>query len=111
MSFTIHYNNKPLKFVPTNGVWVCVLTDFQASHIRLNLVDQDFLDSPVDVLEINTRASNCLKAAGIFTIHQLIGKNEMDLCRLPNLGKGTLRDIIYALGRDGLTLAPEGETK
>ena len=111
MSFTIHYSNKPLKFVPTNGVWVCVLTDFQASHLRMNLIDQDFLDSPVDCLEINARASNCLKAAGIFTVHQLITKNEWDLRRLPNLGVGTLKDIIYALGRNGLTLKPEGETK
>ena len=111
MSFTLHYNKKPLKFVPTNGVWVCVLTDFQASHIRLNLVDQDFLDSPVDVLEINTRASNCLKAAGIFTIHQLINRNEWALRKIPNLGKGTLKDIIYALGSNGLTLKSEGEEK
>jgi len=111
MSFTIHYSNKPLKFVPTNGVWVCVLTDFQASHLRLNLIDQDFLDSPVDCLEINARASNCLKAAGIFTVHQLIAKNEWDLRKLPNLGVGTLKDIIYALGRNGLTLSIEGETK
>jgi len=109
MSFTLHYNNKPLKFVPANGVWVCVLTDFQASHIRMNLVDQDFLDSPVDALEISARASNCMKAGGIFTVHQLIDKTELDLRKLPNLGVGTLKDIIYALGRNGLTLKGENE--
>jgi DNA-directed RNA polymerase subunit alpha len=65
----------------------------------------------VDVLEINARASNCLKAAGIFTIHQLINKTEWDLRKLPNLGKGTLKDIIYSLGSNGLTLKSEGETK
>lgn len=107
MSFTLHYNKKPLKFVPTNGVWVCVLTDFQAAHIRMNLVDQDFLDSPVDVLEIPVRASNCLKVGGIFTIHQLVGKTELDLRKLPNLGVTTLKDIIAALGRVGLTLKGE----
>lgn len=107
MSFTLHYNGKPLKFVPTNGVWVCVLTDFQAAHIRMNLVDQDFIDGPVDQLELSARASNCLKAEGIFTIHQLVAKTELDLCRIPNLGKTTLKDVIEALGRVGLTLKGE----
>ena len=75
----------------------------------MNLVDQDFLDSPVEALEINARASNCLKAAGIFTVHQLTTRTELDLRKLPNLGVGTLKDIIYALGRNGLTL--KGEEK
>lgn len=107
MSFTLHYNGKPLKFVPTNGVWVCVLTDFQAAHIRMNLVDKDFLDSPVECLEVTMRAVNCLKAGGIFTVHQLIAKTELDLRKLPALGKTTLKDIIAALGRNGLTLKGE----
>lgn len=109
MSFTLHYNNRPLQFVPVNGSWVCVLTDFQAAHIRMNLVDQDFVDGPVEQLELNTRASNCLKAAGIFTIHDLVRRKEWDLRKIPNLGNGTMRDIIAALDRVGLTLKGEDE--
>lgn len=105
MSFTIHYGTQPLKFLPTGkGVWVCVISNFQADLIRNNAVDADLLTQPIEYLELPIRPQRCLQQAGIFTIMSLLSQREDDLLRLPTFGKRSLKEVVSALALQGLTL-------
>jgi DNA-directed RNA polymerase alpha subunit len=55
-------------------------------------------------LELSARAMNCLKAAGIKTIEELCTKTRAELLTQPNLGHGTVRDIVSALYKRNLKL-------
>jgi DNA-directed RNA polymerase alpha subunit len=55
-------------------------------------------------LELSARAMNCLKAAGIKTIEDLCTKTRAELLTQPNLGHGTVRDIVSALYKRNLKL-------
>lgn len=58
-------------------------------------------------LNMGWRAHSCCAKEGIHTVAQLVAKTEMDLLRIPNLGRGTLREIKDELARHGLSLRPE----
>jgi len=57
-----------------------------------------------DVLNLTVRTSNCLRAEDIFTIEELCNKTEIDLLKVPNLGRGSLNEIKEALAKRSLTL-------
>ncbi len=52
---------------------------------------------PVEDLELNVRAANCLKAQNIRTIGDLVHHAESDLLKTPNLGRKSLNEIKAAL--------------
>lgn len=54
---------------------------------------KDLLNQPVDIIELSVRASNCLKAAKIKTIGDLVGKKEEELLNFKNFGKKSLDEI------------------
>jgi DNA-directed RNA polymerase alpha subunit len=58
----------------------------------------------VDRLELTMRSANCLRGAKIFTIAQLLECTENELLAIPNLGKGSLKEIIEVLKIRGLRL-------
>lgn len=60
------------------------------------------LRSVVD-LNLPIRAANCLRAAEIFLIGDLVKCTESDLQKLPNFGKKTMHDINGALERFNLS--------
>ena len=62
---------------------------------------------PVSVLNLRTRASNCLRKARIRTVGDLVEQSEHDLRRIRSLGEGTLREIIDALAEHGLRLGAD----
>lgn len=45
----------------------------------------------------SVRAYNCLSAAGIITVDQLLGVNEAGLLRIPQLGRTTIKEIKSVL--------------
>jgi DNA-directed RNA polymerase subunit alpha len=51
------------------------------------------LDSPVETLGLSVRASNCLSAAGIHFIRDLVKFNEEQLLEIRSLGKTSLKEI------------------
>lgn len=100
-SFTLTHNGQQLEFVQTKGVWVCVLTDFQADVIQ----EQNILNSAVDILELSARAANCLKAESIRTLRDLVNTEANYVrYRIPNLGVTTYIEICKALAQHGLEL-------
>mgnify|MGYP006401527537 CR=1 FL=1 len=62
------------------------------------------LAKSIDEMELTTRSMNCLKFDGIFTVAELIKWTEVELLKLPNLGKKSLREIKEALHEWGLKL-------
>ena len=62
------------------------------------------LAKPIDEMELTTRSMNCLKFEGIFTVAELVKWTEVELLKVPNLGKGSLREIKVVLHEWGLKL-------
>jgi len=67
------------------------------------------LDQSVDMIELSSRASNCLKVAGIRTIGELVGKTESDLLSVKNFGQKSLDEIKEKLNEMGLSLGMKAE--
>jgi DNA-directed RNA polymerase subunit alpha len=59
---------------------------------------RDYLDTPVEQLELSVRSSNCLKNAEIRTLRDLVGRSEEDIAKTRNFGKKSLLEIKEKLG-------------
>ncbi len=66
------------------------------------------LSRPVEELELSVRAANCLKAANIKTIGELVIRSEPELLQFHNFGKKSLDEILAILEAMGLTLNMKG---
>ena len=64
----------------------------------------NWLNTPVEELELSVRSSNCLKNANIRTIGELTQKTEEDITKTRNFGKKSLQEIKEKLQEWGLTL-------
>jgi DNA-directed RNA polymerase subunit alpha len=62
------------------------------------------LQQPLSVLDLSVRASNCLDAASVKVIKDLVGLTESDLLRLRNFGKTSLKEVKKKLEDIDLTL-------
>ncbi len=67
------------------------------------------LEQGVEMIELSSRASNCLKVAGIRSIAELVGKTEADLLSVKNFGKKSLDEIKDKLKEMGLSLGMKTE--
>lgn len=65
---------------------------------------QKKLDMSVHELELSVRANNCLEAAKIETVSQLVGMTESDLLKIRSFGKTSLREVKRRLLDLGLSL-------
>ncbi len=64
----------------------------------------DLLSKPVVVLNLSMRASNCLEAAQISTVRELVTKSEPELLRFRSFGKTSLNEVQRKLSDVGLSL-------
>ena len=64
----------------------------------------DWLNRPVEELELSVRSSNCLKNANIRTLGELTKKTEDDISKTRNFGKKSLQEIKEKLQEWNLTL-------
>ena len=65
---------------------------------------RELLNQPVDIIELSVRASNCLKAAKIRTIGDLVTKTDEELIGYKNFGKKSLDEIKERLTELSLSL-------
>jgi len=61
------------------------------------------LDKSVEELELSVRSSNCLRAAEIKTIGDLVQKSEPEMLKYRNFGRKSLKEIQDILGEMGLS--------
>ena len=62
------------------------------------------LSKPVSELDLSVRASNCLEAANIRTVEELVSMTEEELLQVRNFGKTTLKEVKKKLAQWGLSL-------
>ncbi len=65
---------------------------------------REILNQPIEMIELTSRASNCLKVARIRTIGELVGKRDEELLAVKNFGKKSLDEIKDRLKDMGLSL-------
>lgn len=62
------------------------------------------LDKPVAELDLSVRASNCLEAANIRNLRELVSHTEEEVLDIRNFGKTTLKEVKKKLALLGLSL-------
>jgi DNA-directed RNA polymerase subunit alpha len=63
---------------------------------------EEKLDKSIEELELSVRSYNCLEAAGIKTIRDLVQKSEGDMLKYRNFGRKSLTEIKNILKEMGL---------
>ncbi|KGN86721.1 MULTISPECIES: DNA-directed RNA polymerase subunit alpha [unclassified Porphyromonas] len=71
--------------------------DSDALHMR------QLLKSTLDELDLSVRAKNCLQAANVLTLGELVGYQRNDLMKFRNFGKKSLTELDELLERLHLT--------
>ena len=69
--------------------------------------NQKALETSIDDLDLSVRAYNCLKRAGILTLHDLVDKTENEMMKIRNLGKKSLKEVIDKVKSMGLNFRDE----
>lgn len=72
--------------------------DEELEHLK------ELLGRSVEELELSVRSSNCLKAANIKTLGELVRKTETDMLKYRNFGRKSLKEIVDILDGMGLSL-------
>ncbi len=72
---------------------------------------QDMIRKPITELELSVRSANCLEAANIKTIGDLIQKQESEMLKYKNFGKKSLSEIQAILTGMGLSLGMDIEER
>lgn len=72
---------------------------FDEGKIRI----AQLLDTPVEEMELSVRSSNCLKAAGIKSIRDLVIKTESEMLKYRNFGRKSLSELNDVLTGMGLS--------
>ncbi|MEG0025689.1 MAG: DNA-directed RNA polymerase subunit alpha [Bacilli bacterium] len=65
------------------------------------------LERPIDDLDFSVRAYNCLKRANINTLGDLTQKSELEMMKIRNLGKKSLKEVIDKIKDMGLRFRDE----
>lgn len=60
------------------------------------------LETSIDDLDFSVRAYNCLKRAGVNTLGDLTAKSELEMMKVRNLGKKSLKEVIDKVKDMGL---------
>ncbi|HGL7551602.1 TPA: DNA-directed RNA polymerase subunit alpha [Streptococcus pneumoniae] len=66
--------------------------------------DDRILDRTIEELDLSVRSYNCLKRAGINTVHDLTEKSEAEMMKVRNLGRKSLEEVKLKLIDLGLEL-------
>ena len=65
------------------------------------------LETPIDDLDFSVRAYNCLKRANVNTLGDLTEKTELEMMKIRNLGKKSLKEVIDKIKEMGLRFRDE----
>merc|ERR1711900_143918 len=77
-----------------------LFTNFDEHYVEpIEVVDEEkiqrdkYLSKPVAELELSVRSANCLEAAKITTIRDLVIKSEQEMLKFRNFGRKSLNEI------------------
>ena len=63
---------------------------------------RNLLNQTIDEMELSVRSYNCLQAAGIKYIHELVSKEENQMLKYKNFGRKSLTELVEKLDTMGL---------
>ena len=67
------------------------VVDAEVARVR------ELLGQSVDELDLSVRAHNCLKAANIKTIGDLVRREESEMLKFRNFGRKSLQELLQVL--------------
>ena len=82
--------------------------EVQPEHEETSEIDEDalrirkLLKMSVDELELSVRSHNCLKAADIQSIADLVRRDEQEMLKFRNFGRKSLQELSKILEEKGL---------
>ncbi len=65
------------------------------------------LNLTIDEMELSVRSHNCLQAAGIKFIYELVSKEENEMLKYKNFGRKSLTELVEKLDKMGLSFGME----
>jgi len=63
---------------------------------------KSILSKTIDEMELSVRSHNCLQAAGIYKISELVSKEESEMLKYKNFGRKSLTELVEKLSQLGL---------
>ncbi|MBS3874045.1 MAG: DNA-directed RNA polymerase subunit alpha [Firmicutes bacterium] len=76
---------------------------------RAENIRDRIMEMAIEELDLSVRSFNCLKRAGINTVHELTSKTEDEMMKVRNLGKKSLEEVQHKLAELGLYLTKAEE--
>ncbi len=64
---------------------------------------RNLLNLTIDEMELSVRSHNCLQAAGIRYIYELVSKEESEMLKYKNFGRKSLTELVEKLDEMGLS--------
>ena len=87
-----------------------IISDLNSISNIANIMQEKKIDTmtkthetPIEEVEFSVRAYNCLKRAGIHTVQDLVNKKEVEVTKIRNLGKKSLKEVLDKVEELGLT--------
>jgi len=106
-SFSATYLREHLKFVEAiSNPSVLEISDGVSEE---TILLRKLLSSTIDEMELSVRSFNCLQAAGIKYIYELVNKEENQMLKYKNFGRKSLTELVEKLDSMGLQFGMEIE--
>ena len=77
---------------------VLLMSGHDEEEINEALEIKVILSKSIDEMELSVRSHNCLQAAGIRTIGELVSKEESEMLKFKNFGRKSLTELQEKLG-------------
>lgn len=78
------------------------IADVEGEIDDMGIQLRNLLRKSIDEMELSVRSHNCLQAAGIKSIYELVIKEESEMLKFKNFGRKSLTELQEKLGEMGL---------
>ena len=100
ISYSATYIREHLKFV--EAIANPEILEITKGVSDETLALRNLLNQAIDEMELSVRSFNCLQAAGIKYIHELVSKEENQMLKYKNFGRKSLTELVEKLNSMGL---------
>ena len=105
VSYSATYLREHLKFV--EAIAHPEVLEITTGVSEETMALRKLLNQAIDEMELSVRSFNCLQAAGIKFIHELVSKEETQMLKYKNFGRKSLTELIEKLDSMGLQFGME----
>ena len=105
VSYSATYLREHLKFV--EAIAHPEVLEITTGISEETMALRKLLNQAIDEMELSVRSFNCLQAAGIKFIHELVSKEETQMLKYKNFGRKSLTELVEKLDSMGLQFGME----